>query len=431
MDQGRDGAGSPQYSAAQAAWFVDRAREEMAADPGAAKHGLFNSNVRVADPDSGEPRNVRMPEPIGEREPIAWRTAYHEAEVYQAMETRFDNIATTYYAAEDGSLLVQGYETEVRPFPPRGTALPGDLPDQLADTWRDMLTIPLRPPAGRMPPDFVRYITAQLGQDAPVAVPRSADEYRRLHLGELEAASHLHALHWDGLLHALGFPYDPVAPARKAVASMSDVPLKPGHPDLHLNNLGVKNDRIWIWDPELVGWHDPHHTLAMMVHWGHYPAEQQRQILDRARSQAPPDVAAGLLENVALWRRFATVFDAVKQVGRVANRSAMMTADAAKENLAARAPRLTERVNAAGRLWGNRALDVETVREVFTDHVRAAAEHRRMVGVAALGLGVHVAAPTVFAAPPAWEHRNSPSTGLYSVPRAGGHGLVKQAVLDR
>ncbi|WTW94254.1 hypothetical protein OG216_13030 [Streptomycetaceae bacterium NBC_01309] len=58
------------------------------------------------------------------------------------------------------------------------------------------------------------------------------------------------------------------------------------------------------------------------------------------------------------------------------------------------------------------------------------AEHRRMVGVAALGLGVHVAAPTVFAAPPAWEHRNSPSTGLYSVPRAGGHGLVKQAVLD-
>ncbi|UGQ11399.1 hypothetical protein LO772_32170 [Yinghuangia sp. ASG 101] len=419
------------YSSREANWFVDAARRTVAADSTAARAGLFNSNVPVRDPVTGEWRNVRTPLPIGEREPIAWRTAYLESEVYTALRTRFDNIPTTLYAADDGSVLIQRHETDVRPFPPRGEAIAPELADQLADAWRDLQDIPLPPPTGAMPPDYVRYVRAQLGREAPVAVPRTDQGYRALHLSELDAAARVHYLHWSGFLHALGFPRDPVAPARAAVARMGPVPLRPAHPDMHPSNLGTKNGRLWLWDPELVGWHDPHHTLTMMLVWGRYPPAQQQAIVDRAHDRAIPAVSANLRRNVALWRRFVAVFDAVKQAGRLANTCAGLPTEQARRHAHESAQWLADRVNPAVRLWGGEPLDESTMRHAVETHVLPVIEQRRSFGAAALGFGVKWSGPKPFDIPRGHAQRHSPHTALHQFPQAGGYGLSKHHTAGR
>ncbi|MEU8139829.1 hypothetical protein, partial [Streptodolium elevatio] len=419
----------PVYTDARARWFARRADERVAADPNTEKSGLFNGNVPVPDPDSGETVNVRRPVPAGDRDPIAWRTCYQEGEIYQALSERLTNVPVTYYAAPDGSVLLQRYETDVARLPPNGTALPEGIAGEVVDMWRRVQTIPLRRPSGLMPPDFVRYLKSQ-NPDASVAVPQTADEYRRLHLADLEATIGLVHLRWDGLLPALGLTHDPAAPAREAVSGMRDVPLRPAHPDMHRSNVGIKDGHVFLWDPELVGWHDPHDALATFVEWGQSPADQAQRMVHRAKTISSPDVAANLPWNASLWQTFRKISLPVKQVAMLANQCAHMTREEAVRNIEQSSPHMTVRVNRARELLGTGEMAREQFVENCVAEVLPAVEQRRVLGTAALGLGALWSAASVFAVPQGWAERHNPEASLATEPRAGGYGLARTAELQ-
>ncbi|NUS55270.1 MAG: hypothetical protein HOV66_10505 [Streptomycetaceae bacterium] len=416
------------YTDDRVRWFVRRADERIAADPDTEKSGLFNGNVAVSDPDLGEKVNVRRPLPVGEREPFAWRTCYQEGEIYQALAQRFTNIPVTYYAAADGSVLLQRYETDVGRLPPSGTALPDRIADEMVDIWHRLQSIPLREPSGLMPPDFVRYLASQ-DPNASVAVPQTADEYRRLHLAEMEATVGLLHLRWDGLLPALGLTLDPAAPARDAVSRMRDGSLRPAYPDMHRSNVGIKNGHAFLWDPELVGWHDPHDALATCVEWGLSPADQRQRMVHRAQTIASPEVAANLRWNVPHWETFRKMFLPLKQTVRLASRCAHMNRSEALRHIEQSSLYMTVRINRAREILGTGEMARDRFVETCEAKILPAVEQRRVLGVAALGMGPLWSAPSVFDVPHGWAERRNPQPSHATEPRANGYGLTRTAAL--
>ncbi|MGR6999265.1 hypothetical protein ACU686_15820, partial [Yinghuangia aomiensis] len=296
------------YTDARARWFVRRADELTAADPDTVKSGLFNGNVPVPDPESGETVNVRRPLPVGEREPIAWRTCYREDEIYPALARRFtEHPRHLLRGGRRKASLLQRHETDVARLPPNGTALPERIADEMVDMWRRMQTIALRKPSGLMPPGLRPLPEEVRSRTPPWRCRGRPTKYRLLHLADLEATVGLVQLRLGRVSpRAQAHPRSGCSGSRGGVphARRPAQTRPPGHAPEQRRHQG---GHAFLWDPELVGWHDPHDALATFVDWGRSPADQAQHMVRQAQAVASPDVAANLPWNAARWKTFRQI----------------------------------------------------------------------------------------------------------------------------
>jgi len=339
---------SHQYTPEEAALLHQAALEKIAA----AKSGVMNNNVRIKDPKTGRFVNVRIP--LAKRPAIAWRT-FDEPDIYDSLAGVLDDVTPRQlYSAPDGTFSIQEY---VKTTPVTSNVVTPSVVHQMASFWRRLLDVelPARPHERRpLPEEMVAYLTAHTSAgDRAREVPRTLGDYRELHVDMTEADFNRLSTVADFLYQRFKFPGNPEHFARQALEGLSDVSLAPSYPDLHRGNFGKRAWRLFVYDVELIGHHDPRHTLAVAMHWGNYYPAQQRQILAAHEAVAPEYLRyGGFAANVRRWSAHEAVHTAVRQVGRIEPMlGGADTPRALTKTLNLYAPWLTNLVNDATKVW--------------------------------------------------------------------------------
>ncbi|MFJ8746284.1 hypothetical protein ACIRL2_43915 [Embleya sp. NPDC127516] len=77
----------------------------------------------------------------------------------------------------------------------------------------------------------------------------------------------------------------------------------------------MRGGRIFEWDPELIGFHDPRHGVAVAVGWEDYRG-QDASIIEAHRKVAPAFLARGFTEGVEAWGRYEEADLAARRLPR-------------------------------------------------------------------------------------------------------------------
>lgn len=336
----------------------------------AAKSGLMHNNVRVKDPKTGRFVNVRIPR--AKRPAIAWRT-FDESDIYRSLSGVLDDMTPRQlYQDPDGRYSIQEY---VETTPLTESVVTPSVVSQMASFWRRLLDVdlPAQVHERRMlPEDTIAYLkTHTSADDRAREVPRTLAQYRDLQVDMTEADFDRLSAVSDFLYQRFKFPANPEYYARQALEGLSDVSLAPSYPDLHRGNFGRRMWRLFVYDIELIGHHDPRHTLAVAMHWGNFYQAQQKQILTAHEAVAPEYLRyGGFADNVRRWQAHEAVHTAVRQVGRTeVEVGKAATSRELGKTLNLYAPWLTNIINDATKVWApeRKPFTVRFVRDTLAE----------------------------------------------------------------
>ncbi|UGQ11508.1 hypothetical protein LO772_32795 [Yinghuangia sp. ASG 101] len=408
MTSAADGhATESSYTDAEAASLHERALDIIAADPARAERGHLNSNCAVPDPKSGKDVNVRMPTPIGERNPHVWRI-YHEQDIHTAVEAAgLGTVTAKYLYAHPQGLFSLQERSGADPLPGPGEPFASHLPREFALFFRRLDDVEL--PGGLdadtpLAPDAIAHLrTHSPSYSGQRNAPRTSAEYADLMSCELEANENAIMIQDEYVARRLGFPGNVAEHARAQLQGMPDAPLLPTHPDMHNGNLGVRNGHLFFYDLEFIGYHDRRHAIAYAL-WNSKTTEFHQAAKAEVIRSMPRGERADFAEGVRCWERFATLHSATSRLKRT--QDAVLSAANSGRNLESTIDKygrwLAERVNAAAPLWDSgRTLDADEARAALADTVRVHQDRRILrdtglpVDTAARGLGTLTARPTV------------------------------------
>ncbi|MGA4541570.1 hypothetical protein ACPA54_16420 [Uniformispora flossi] len=387
------------YTDAEAASLHEHAGRIVAADPARAQRGRLNSNVAVPDPKSGKEVNDRTPVPMGKRRPMVWRT-YREQDIHAAVDAAgLGSFTATYLYAHPEGLFSLQERSGADPLPRSGQPFAPHLPREFAEFCRRMDDVEL--PGGRdavvpLASDSIAHLrTYSPSYSGRQHAPRTSADYAHLMACELEADVHLMLGRDNNLARLVGVSAELADHARGYLTDLPDYPLKPTHPDMHSDNLGVRNGHLFVYDLELVGYHDRRHAVAYAALNSRTTEFHKAATAEVVKTVPRPD-REGFVEGLRAWHCFATLQSTATRVNRAeeAVRGAALTGGDVERTLNRFAPWLADRVNTAAPLWNSaRTVDVTEVRAALAETARLQEERRLSreagppVGTAAIGMG--------------------------------------------
>lgn len=134
--------------------------------------------------------------------------------------------------------------------------------------------------------------------------------------GFLRALTHFTVAHayrerhkeMEELLDRLGVPADALDAFARRSHRLTDRPRTLLHGDLHRKNFVVdRAGDLWTIDWELALSGDPLYDLATHLHLMDYPADQEREMVERWRRAVGPDRSAGAAEDLPHYRAYKRV----------------------------------------------------------------------------------------------------------------------------
>ncbi|WP_345677004.1 hypothetical protein [Yinghuangia aomiensis] len=377
---------------------LDRRAEAIRqAHPQQALSGSFNTNIRVDD------FNVRRPLDTVAKSPYAWRL-HTEAAVLRALGGMRGRVPELLYADPDRRFLIQNWveAQTLREVVKAGlVASVDEVPrayfEQVARFWRDLQDVDL-PHVESLPDPMVRRLAAGSSHAPGIRrAPTTLAEYTALHVQTIAMYFDESTKHSEFIARRLGFPADPERYARQALDRLTDAPLAPAHPDLHIDNLGVRDGGQWepfFFDVELVSRQDPRHALATMLYWGGYGDAKQAEILDAHTRAAPAHLRPTLKEDVHAWYRYAVTHRATQKLAGWAQATEKHVS--ALADLKVHLPYFTRLTNEAARVWGAPAVTERYVWETLLDATRMNAQQKRFPDAVTAGFGVLASRGPVF-----------------------------------
>ncbi|MGH3939894.1 MAG: aminoglycoside phosphotransferase family protein [Pseudonocardiaceae bacterium] len=309
--------------------------------------GYYNDNVRVDTSDG--PVLVRIPVPRADQMDMR---VWDEPDVLRAVSPRVAHSPRLLHVSSDPRFQIHEFVIgrQVNEIAPRGISLPPRVIPDVLVLFDQLATVPL----DELPP-------------LPVGWPDDGKcaDFARMLSGDTQRVFDENQDEFGDLYRAFAIPDDPLASVVSVWSTLASRPFRLVHADVHRQNMILSPGGVIFLDWELALWGDPVYELAVHVHKMAYLDEELGTLYHDWEVMTTPSAARSWRDDLTTYLRHERIKSAL--VDSVRYTKEILTPDIATTRRETLIGKLTDKLNAAGQVWGWRTgLSAREVDDIIT-----------------------------------------------------------------